>query len=142
VAPRQAAAVSITWSCDWGSLLSSRFSPTKEAFMSTSAFDTFARQAAAGVSRRASLRLLGGAPLAALLGPSIVGAKTSAKKARKKAKQKAQKQCLAQVGQCRAYFTGKCEPPDPSECEARIARCCEFLGSCDTASFLSCLLES
>jgi hypothetical protein len=46
------------------------------------------------------------------------------------------------VGQCGAFFVGRCESPDPGECEARIARCCEFLGSCDTASFLSCLLET
>jgi hypothetical protein len=114
--------------------------------MSTNAFDAFVRHAA-GVSRRTSLRILGGAPLtAALMGPMTVGAKTSGKKirrkAKKKAQQKAQQHCLAQVGQCHAYFAGRCESPDPSECEARIATCCEFLGSCDTASFLSCLLET
>ena len=67
---------------------------------------------------------------------------TSGKKIRRKAKKKAQQRCLAQVGQCGAFFVGRCESPDPGECEARIARCCEFLGSCDTASFLSCLLET
>jgi hypothetical protein len=115
--------------------------------MSTNAFDAFVRQASAIVSRRTSLRLLGGAPLAAaLMGPMTAGAKTSGKKIRKKAKKKAQlkaqQQCLAQIGQCRAFFAGRCESPDPSECEARIAMCCEFLGSCDTTSFLSCLLET
>ncbi len=145
VAPREAA-VSFTWSRGWVSLLfplSPRFSPTKEALMSTHAFDAIARHTAAEVSRRASLRILSGAPLAtALMGPSIVGAKRSAKKVNKKARKKAQQRCLAQVGQCRAYFAGACESPDPSECVARIAPCCEFLGSCDTASFLACLLES
>ncbi len=111
--------------------------------MSTNAFDAIVRQAAAGVSRRASLRILGGTPLvAALTGPSIVGAKRSANKVKKKAKKKAQQQCLAQVEQCRAFFADACESPDPSECEARIGPCCEFLGSCDTTSFLSCLLET
>ena len=115
--------------------------------MRSHAFDAFVRHATAGVSRRASLRLLGGAPLAAaLMGTMTVGAKTSGKKirrkAKKKAQQKAQQHCLAQVGQCRAFFAGRCESPDPSECEARIGPCCEFLGGCDTASFLSCLLET
>ena len=116
--------------------------------MSTNAFDAFVRQAAAGVSRRASLRILGGAPLAAaLMGPSIVGAKKSGKqgkkKAKKKAQQKPQQQCLAQVGQCRAYFTGACgSSPDPGACEARNGPCCEFLGSCDAAGFFSCLAEA
>jgi hypothetical protein len=110
--------------------------------MRTDASDAFDRHAV-GVSRRTSLRILGGAPLAtALMGPMTVGAKTSGKKIRRKAKKKAQQRCLAQVGQCGAFFVGRCESPDPGECEARIARCCEFLGSCDTASFLSCLLET
>src|SRR5829696_10135783 len=101
--------------------------------MSTNAFDTIVRQAA-GVSRRASLRILGGAPLAAALtGSSIVGAKKSGKQGKKKAK-KGQQRCLAQVGQCRAYFTGACGSSlDPGDCEARNGPCCEFLGSCDAA---------
>ena len=111
--------------------------------MSTDALEAFVRHASAIVSRRTSLRILGGAPLAAaLMGPMTVGAKTSGKKIRRKARKKAQQHCLAQVGQCGAFFAGRCESPDPSECEARIATCCEFLGSCDTASFLSCLLET
>ena len=110
--------------------------------MRTDAFAAFDRLAV-GVSRRNSLRILGGAPLtAALMGPMTVGAKTSGNKIRRKAKKKAQQRCLAQVGQCREFFAGQCESPDPGECEARIARCCEFLGSCDAASFLSCLLET
>jgi hypothetical protein len=127
--------------------------PTKEVFMSTHAFDAFVRQAATGVSRRASLRILGGAPLAAaLMGPSIVGAKKSGKKGKqgkkgkkgkKKAQQKAQQQCRAQVEQCRAYLTGACgSSPDPGDCEARNSPCCEHLGSCDAAGFFSCLTEA
>jgi hypothetical protein len=112
--------------------------------MSTNAFDAFVRQAAAGVSRRASLRILGGAPLAAvLMGSSIVAARKSGKKGKKKAKKQPQQACLAQVGQCRAYFTGACgSSPDPGACEARNGSCCEFLGSCDAARFFSCLVEA
>jgi hypothetical protein len=119
--------------------------------MNTNAFGGFVRQATAGVSRRASLRILGGAPLAAaLMGSSIAGAKKSGKKgkqgkkkANKKAQQKAQQQCLAQVGQCRAYLTGACgSSPDPGGCEARNSPCCEHLGSCDAAGFFSCLTEA
>lgn len=112
--------------------------------MSTTAFDAFVRQAAAGISRRSSLRILGGAPLAAALtGSSIVGAKKSDKKRKKKAKKKAQQPCLAQVGQCRAFFAGTCaSSPDPGDCEARNGPCCEFFGSCDAAAFFSCLVEA
>ncbi len=116
--------------------------------MSINAFDTFVRQAAASVSRRASLRTLVGVPLAAALtGPTIVGAKKSGRKAKKRAKkkgqQKAQQPCLAQVGQCRAYLTGVCgSAPDPGDCEARNSPCCEHLGSCDAAGFFSCLTEA
>jgi hypothetical protein len=116
--------------------------------MSTNAFDAIARHAAAGVSRRASIRVLGGAPLAAaLMGSSIVEAKKSGrqgkKRARKKGKPKAQQKCLAQVGECRAYFTGACgSSPDPGACEARNGPCCEFLGSCDAAGFFSCLTKA
>lgn len=115
--------------------------------MSTNAFNVFNLHSAAEVSRRASLRILGAVPLgAAFVGPLTSGAESSGKNAKKnvkkKVRQKAQQRCLAQVGQCGAFFVGRCESPDPSECEARIARCCEFLGSCDAASFLSCLLET
>jgi hypothetical protein len=68
--------------------------------------------------------------------------KKTGKNIKRKGQRQAQQQCLVQVGQCRAFFAGACESPDPGECEARIARCCEFLGSCDAASFLSCLLET
>jgi hypothetical protein len=125
-------------------------SPTKEDFMSTHAFDTFVRQTAVGVSRRASLRTLVAMPLAAAVtGPTIVGAEKSGKrgkhgkKTKKKAQQKAQQQCRAQVGQCRAYLTGACaSSPDPGDCEARNSPCCEHLGSCDAAGFFSCLTEA
>jgi hypothetical protein len=118
--------------------------------MNTNAFGGFVRQATAGVSRRASLRILGGAPLAAaLMGSSIAGAKKSGKKGKqskkdkKKARQKTQQHCLAQVGQCRAYLTGACgSSPDPGDCEARNSPCCEHLGSCDAAGFFSCLTEA
>jgi hypothetical protein len=110
--------------------------------MSTSAFHAIARQIAAEVSRRASLRILGGAPLAAaLMEPSAVDAKTTVKKkVKKKAKKKAQQRCLAQDGQCHALFAEACaSSPDPIDCEAKNGLCCEFLGSCDAASFLSCV---
>jgi hypothetical protein len=116
--------------------------------MSTNASDAIVRQAAVGVSRRASLWILGGAPLAAaLMGSSIARAERSGKRgkkrARKKGKPKAQQKCLAQAGQCRAYFTGACgSSPDPGACEARNGPCCEFLGSCDAAGFFSCLTKA
>jgi hypothetical protein len=97
--------------------------------------------------RRATLWILGAVPLgAALMGPLTVGAGSSDKRARKKARRKArqiaEQRCLAQVEQCRAYFTDACESPDPSECLEWIGPCCEYLGSCDAISFISCLLES
>jgi hypothetical protein len=124
-------------------LTASRIARTEEDPMSTDALDAFVRQTSAIVSRRTSLRILGRAPLAAaLMRPSAVGGKKSGNKSKKQAKKKAQQRCLAQAGQCRAFFAGRCELPDPGECEARIARCCGFLGSCDTTSFLTCLLET
>lgn len=113
--------------------------------MSTRAFHAIARQTAAEVSRRASLRILGGAPLAAaLMGSSAVDAKTTVKKkVKKKAKKKAQQLCLAQVGQCRAYLTDLCgSARDPGDCEARNGPCCEFLGNCDAAGLFSCFDEA
>lgn len=54
-----------------------------------------------------------------------------------------QQPCLAQVGECRAFFAGTCaSSPAPSECEARNSPCCEFLGSCDAAGLFSCLVEA
>jgi hypothetical protein len=115
--------------------------------MSTSASSAFNLDTAADVSRRATLLILGALPLgAALMGPLTVGARSSDKRARKKARRKArqiaEQRCLAQVEQCRAYFTDACESPDPSECLEWIGPCCEYLGSCDAISFISCLLES
>ena len=111
--------------------------------MSTNAFDAIFHQAAAEISRRASLRILGGAPLAAaLMGSSIVEARKSDKKGTKKPK-KQPTQCLAQVGQCHAYVTGACGSSlDPGACETRNGQCCEFLGSCDAAEFFSCLAKA
>jgi hypothetical protein len=75
------------------------------------------------------------------MGPSVVDAKSTVKKkVKKKAKKKAQQQCRAQGGQCRAVFIDACaSSPHPADCQASTGLCCEFLGRCDAASFLSCV---
>jgi hypothetical protein len=117
--------------------------------MSTNAFAGFVRQATAGVSRRASLQILGGAPLAAaLMGSSIVGAKKSGKKGKqrkrikKKAQQKSQQQCLAQVEQCESYWTVLCaELDDFEKCVGLFSPCCQSFGTCNFNGFFDCFLE-
>ena len=103
-------------------------------------FDAIARHSASVLNRRASLQVLGTTALiAAVTRPAMAQAKMKTGKNIKRKGQRQAQQCLVQVGQCRAFFAGACESPDSGECEARIARCCEFLGSCDAASFLSCV---
>ena len=101
--------------------------------MKTSAFDTFARHAASVVSRRGSLRLLGGAALAgALAAPELAGAGKGKSK-------KSPKQCKRQGGQCRAYVAETCaQLEDPQECLEVYTPCCEHFERCNAGAGLRC----
>ena len=106
--------------------------------MNNLAFDALARNAAAAVSRRASLLTLGGAGLvAAMAHPQLAGAGKAGKKAKKK--------CKKQVGQCRDNFTQHCAVccSDTEEefdlCFATFAACCEPLAQCNAAATFACL---
>jgi hypothetical protein len=95
------------------------------------AFDAVTRRAAA-VSRRRSLRLLGGAGLVSAL---AAPAAASAAKARKKARNICQKQRK----QCRAGFERHCEGL-PS-CLERSLPCCEHFAQCRVEAGVLCLMN-
>lgn len=85
---------------------------------------------AASVSRRGSLRALGGAAIvAALTTPLAASAKSSGEKTGKR--------CRRQRDQCRTVFAGLCEG-FPS-CEAAYAPCCEHFSRCDAGKGISCI---
>lgn len=102
-----------------------------------STFDTITRHAAGVVSRRGSLRLLGGAALAgALAAPEL----TSAGKG--KVKKQANKQCKKQGGQCRAFVLETCaQVEDRQACEEAYAPCCKHFERCDAGAGLRCFSE-
>jgi hypothetical protein len=97
--------------------------------MSDNTFDAITRQAAASVSRRASMKTLGGAALAATLAaPSLAKAG--------KAGEKARKRCKRQAQQCRNFYDEFCQ--DNPACEEDFFPCCEFLGRCNARGYLEC----
>ena len=82
------------------------------------------------VSRRGSLRVLGGTALAGALAAPVA---VSAGKAGKKAK----KRCQTQRLQCRNHYEQYCE--GQASCEEATFQCCEHLARCDAGAFLACL---
>lgn len=102
--------------------------------MNTRTFDTMTRGAAA-VSRRGSLRLLGGAALgSALATPALAAAGKTGKKG--------QKRCRRQRGQCLAFVEEFCQPKgDPGACEEQLSPCCEHLARCSAGEGIECLFS-
>ena len=102
--------------------------------MNTTTFDTLARQAGA-VSRRGSLRTLGGAALAGVLAaPAVAGAGKGGKNG--------QKRCMRQRGQCLAFAEAFCQPKaDPSACKAQFSPCCAPFAQCKAGLGIECLFE-
>jgi hypothetical protein len=103
------------------------------------AFDTVARQAADGLSRRGSLVALSGAALAATFaGASVTKAGKAGKKARKK--------CKKQGSPCREFADELCEtllPPggEQDACKEDAKACCPSLEKCKGAAFFDCAFQ-
>ena len=90
---------------------------------------------AVAMSRRRSLRLLGGAGLAATL---AAPAATNARKGGKNARDR----CRKYGAQCRAAIAEICAPlPDPA-CEAVFDVCCEHFARCRMSAGVQCVLEN
>lgn len=102
--------------------------------MSKHAVDTVARHAAVAISRRRSLRTLGGAALAAAMAnPAASEAK---KKVRKDCQKKEKQRCNKDAAACRNTLLATCGgTPD---CVA-LQACCT---TCSANGFLSCLEAS
>lgn len=100
--------------------------------MMTRFADALQRPAAA-VSRRGSLRVLGGAALtSAFAAPTVAVAGKAGKKARKR--------CKRQRGQCLASIEKFCQPKaDPNACESLFTPCCEHFAACSAAKGIECL---
>lgn len=100
--------------------------------MNGSAFDAFARHAAAAVSRRTSLLTLGGAALTAAIAAPVAA---NANEARKKVKKK----CKKQGKQCRSATIEVCE--GNQNCVDSLVPCCAFLARCKAGAYLDCFFS-
>ena len=103
--------------------------------MSIPSFTATTRQVAA-VSRRTSLRLLGGAALTgAVAAPATAIAKNAGTKT--------QQRCKRQRGQCLAFAAEFCQPKgDPNACEAQFGPCCEPFARCNAGQGIECLFDA
>jgi hypothetical protein len=107
----------------------------REDVMDIKTFDAIARQVAA-VSRRGTIRALGGAAMAAgLAAPTVIRAGEAGKNGRKR--------CKRQRGQCLAFFAEFCEPKDdPAGCLEEVRPCCEHFARCNAGAGIECLFET
>jgi hypothetical protein len=104
--------------------------------MSMRAFESVTRQAAAAVSRRASLVTLGGAALAAVATkPGVSEAKK--KKSGNASKKKAKQRCSRDAAVCKAELPAACN--GIAECVALLTPCCE---TCSAGGFVTCLVAA
>lgn len=101
--------------------------------MNTEAFDTMTRRAA--VSRRGSLRVLGGAALTGVLAaPTVASAGKTGKTSRGR--------CQKQRGPCLAAIEDRCASNiDPVACEAALTPCCAHFARCNAGVGLLCLFN-
>jgi hypothetical protein len=104
--------------------------------MNSTAFDILTRFMAEGISRRSSLRTLGGAALAATMASPDVGAAKKKKKNGDKGKDKEKKRCSKDAAACKDTIQPLCDPADPATCLI-IQNCCE---ECSANGFLECLI--
>jgi hypothetical protein len=113
----------------------------EENLMNSHAFDALTRHAGA-VSRRGSLRALGGAALVSAL---AAPARTAAGKARKnKHKNKrAKNPCTQQKAQCGAAVTAHCATAsNPALCERVTLPCCEHVTGCNVGTGIACIFAT
>jgi hypothetical protein len=109
----------------------------EETVMSSYGFDSLTRHARA-VSRRGSLRSLGGVALATTL---AAPAHAQARKASKK--KKAKQQCKRQKPRCVAAITAYCATLlDPPFCESVYLPCCEEFTGCNVESGITCIFAA
>jgi hypothetical protein len=103
-------------------------------FTMSKALNAFTRNAASATSRRASLRSLGGAALAANAATrDVSGAK---KKSGDKCKKKEKQRCSNDAAACKNTVALGCDPMDPTNCAAE-KECCD---TCSANAFITCLL--
>jgi len=103
----------------------------EEAIVTITSFAATTRHVAS-MTRRGSLRALGGAALiGALASPMTVSAG--------KAGKKAEKRCERQREECRTVFADLCEG-EPT-CEAAYAPCCEHLSRYDAGKGIACMFQ-
>lgn len=103
----------------------------KETIVTITSFAATTRRAAS-MSRRGSLRALGGAALTGFLAaPVAAGAGNTGRKA--------QRRCRRQREQCRTVFADLCE--GAPTCEAAFAPCCEHFSRCDAGKGITCVYQ-
>ncbi len=94
--------------------------------------DEIADRAGESFPRRASLRVLGGAALAAAISPAGATAANGGKKDKKR--------CQRQREVCRASVVARCE--GFTACEQALLPCCELLAQCNGAAAVACVLDA
>lgn len=109
--------------------------------MPVGGFDRLARDLESSQGRRASLKVLGLAAVAAALTPATAGGKSKCKKKVDNAvatcQAAADARCQSQVTACTTAFTTSCRGED---CAGFVA-CCPSLGTCDANAFFTCVLQ-
>jgi hypothetical protein len=100
-------------------------------------FASIGRRAATVVSRRRSLRLLGGAGLAgAITAPTVAGAGKGGKKGKK-----GKNRCRQLGEQCRRGVAEICQSQgDPAACEEQHAPCCAHFVRCRVSAGVECVI--
>jgi hypothetical protein len=101
--------------------------------MNENVYETATRRAAGAVSRRGSLRTLGGALAAVVAAPSLI----QAKKGGKNDGNAANRRCKRQVAGCRKVVLELCGDEE-DVCQAVLA-CCPTLGACNATAFFACV---
>jgi hypothetical protein len=100
--------------------------------MTQQTLDALARRAGAMRSRRMSFQALAAG---ALLGTGVA---PFAAQAKGNAGKKARKRCKKQVAPCRAALEPACNPANV-DCPGDVARCCQFLASCNAGEAMHCV---
>jgi hypothetical protein len=103
--------------------------------MNNSRFAAVTREARA-MSRRGSLRILGGAALVSVVPTSAV-AKAAKKSRKRKRCPKPVDPCQGQAEQCRSHYEVICE--GNTLCKERSLPCCESFASCNVLDAMACL---
>jgi hypothetical protein len=104
--------------------------------MRKTAIDTLTRYAAGAMSRRGSLRLLGGAGLASVLATPVAARPGKGRK-------NARRRCTRQKAQCLAFFKAYCAPlEEPQACEASWVPCCESFAACRAGAGIACIFNA